>query len=68
MAAHSIWTGSISFGLVSIPVSLRTAVEDHDLKFSLLDKHDHAPVGYLHVNKKTGKEVKWEDIIKGYEY
>lgn len=68
MAAHSVWSGSISFGLVSIPVSLRAAVEDHDLKFSMLDKHDNAPVGYLHVNKKTHKEVKWEDIVKGYEY
>ena len=68
MAAHSIWTGSISFGLVSIPVSLQSAVEDHDLKFTMLDKHDNAQVGYLHINKKTKKEVKWEDIVKGYEY
>jgi DNA end-binding protein Ku len=68
VAAHSIWTGSISFGLVSIPVSLRTAVEEHDLKFTMLDKHDNAQVGYLHINKKTKKEVKWEDIVKGYEY
>ncbi|HRI50560.1 MAG TPA: Ku protein, partial [Pseudomonadota bacterium] len=68
MAAHSVWTGSISFGLVSIPVSLRTAVEDHDLKFTMLDKHDNAQVGYLHINKKTKKEVKWEDIVKGYEH
>lgn len=68
MAAHSVWTGSISFGLVSIPVSLRTAVVDHDLKFTMLDKHDNAQVGYLHINKKTKKEVKWEDIVKGYEH
>ena len=68
MAAHSIWTGSISFGLVTIPVSLRTAVEDHDLSFSLLDSHDLAPVGYKHVNKRTGKEVAWKDVVKGYEY
>ena len=68
MAAHSIWTGSISFGLVTIPVSLRSAVEDHDLSFSLLDSHDLAPVGYKHVNKRTRKEVVWKDIVKGYEY
>lgn len=68
MAGHSIWTGSISFGLVTIPVSLRTAVEEHDLKFTMLDKDDHSPIGYLHVNKKTGKEVEWADIVKGYEY
>jgi DNA end-binding protein Ku len=68
MAGHSIWTGSISFGLVTIPVSLRTAVEEHDLKFTMLDKDGLSPVGYLHVNKKTGKEVEWADIVKGYEY
>ena len=68
MAAHSIWTGSISFGLVTIPVSLRTAVEEHDLKFTMLDKRDHAPIGYQHINKKTRHDVKWEDIVKGYEY
>lgn len=68
MAAHSVWTGSISFGLVSIPVSLRTAVEEHDLKFTMLDKHDNGQVGYLHINKKTKKEVKWADIVKGYEH
>lgn len=67
-SSRSLWTGSISFGLVTIPVSLRTAVEDHDLKFSMLDKDDLSPVGYLHVNKRTGKEVAWQDITKGYEY
>jgi DNA end-binding protein Ku len=68
MASHSIWTGSISFGLVTIPVSMRTAVEDRDLKFSMLDKDDLSPVGYQHVNKRTGKEVEWKDIVKGYQY
>ena len=68
MASHSIWSGSISFGLVTIPVSLRTAVEDRDLKFSMLDKDDLSPVGYQHVNKRTGKEVEWKDIVKGYQY
>jgi DNA end-binding protein Ku len=68
MAAHGVWKGSISFGLVTIPVSLHTAVEEHDLKFTMVDKHDLAPVGYKHVNKKTGKEVKWQDIVKGYEF
>lgn len=68
MASHSIWSGSISFGLVTIQVSLRTAVEDRDLKFSMLDKDDLSPVGYQHVNKRTGKEVAWKDIVKGYQY
>jgi DNA end-binding protein Ku len=68
MAAHAIWTGSISFGLVTIPVALRSATQEHDLKFSMLDKHDLAPIGYKHINKKSGKEVVWADIVKGYEY
>jgi len=68
MAAHSIWSGSISFGLVTIPVSLRTAAEDHDLKFSMLDKSDLSPVGYQHINKRTAKKVTWANIVKGYQY
>lgn len=68
MAAHSIWSGSISFGLVTIPVSLRTAAEDHDLKFSMLDKADLSPIGYQHINKKTAKKVSWANIVKGYQY
>lgn len=68
MAAHSIWQGSIRFGLIGIPISLRTAVENHDLKFSPLDEHGQAPVGYRHDHNKIGKELKWEDIVKGDEY
>ncbi len=68
MAAHSIWNGSISFGLVTIPVSLRSAARDHALKFSLLDKRDLSPVGNLHINKRTRKEVAWKDVVKGYQY
>ncbi len=68
MAAHAIWTGSVSFGLVTIPVSLRSATQEHTLKFSMLDKGDLAPIGYKHINKKSGKEVAWADIVKGYEY
>lgn len=68
MAAHSIWNGSISFGLVTIPVSLRSAAREHALKFSLLDKRDLSPVGNLHINKRTRKEVAWKDVVKGYQY
>lgn len=68
MAAHSIWNGSISFGLVTIPVSLRTAAEEHDLKFSMLDKADLSPIGYQHINKRTEKKVAWTNIVKGYQY
>ena len=65
---RSIWKGAISFGLVNIPVELYPAEEHKEFKFSMLDKRDLSPVGYKRYNKKSGKEVPWEDIIKGYEY
>lgn len=68
MAASLIWKGSISFGLVHIPVGLYSAQQNKQLSFTLLDKRDTAPVGYRHINKNSGKEVSWNDIVKGYEY
>jgi DNA end-binding protein Ku len=67
----SIWTGAISFGLVNIPVRVETAVRSHDLGFKLLapkGKDDYCPVKYERVCKEDGKEVPWDDIVKGYEY
>lgn len=66
--ARSIWKGSITFGLVSIPVELFTAEERKGFKFSMLDKRDFSPVGYKRYSKETGNEVEWSDIVKGYEY
>ena len=63
-----LWKGAISFGLVNIPIELYSAVKQNELDFTLLDRRNHSPVGYQRVNKKTGKEVPWEQIIKGYEY
>lgn len=57
----------MGFGLVQIPVSLHAAEEADELSLTLLDKRDFSPVGYERINKKTGKEVKWEDTVKGYE-
>jgi len=65
--ARPIWKGMISFGLVSVPVSLYPAEQSHQLAFSMLDKRDFSPVGYKRYNKTTGKEVAWKDIVKGYE-
>jgi DNA end-binding protein Ku len=65
--AHAIWKGSISFGLVEIPVGLYSAETGDELKLHMLDKRDHAPVGYNRVNKTTGEPVEWEQIVKGYE-
>jgi DNA end-binding protein Ku len=66
---RSIWTGAISFGLVNIPVKLGSAVESgSDLNFDMLSKKDLAPIRYARIDTKTGKEVAWKDIVKGYEY
>jgi len=64
---RAIWSGSLGFGLVQIPVSLHAAEETDELSLTLLDKRDFSPVGYERINKKTGKEVKWEDTVKGYD-
>lgn len=68
MAARALWKGAISFGLVYIPVEMYTAVQEHDLDLTMLDRRDFSPVGYKRYNKKTGKDVTWDDIVKGYEY
>jgi DNA end-binding protein Ku len=65
---RALWKGAITFGLVNIPVGLHSAVKHNALDFTLLDKRNFAPVGYKRVNKETGREVDWEQIVKGYEY
>ena len=65
---RSIWKGSISFGLVNIPVELYSAVRDHRPRFRLLHAKDEAPVRYERVCQTDGKPVAWEDLVKGYEY
>jgi DNA end-binding protein Ku len=64
---RAIWTGVISFGLVSVPVRMFTATESKELKFHFLDKRDLAPIGYDKVNKETGESVAADDIIRGFE-
>jgi DNA end-binding protein Ku len=63
-----MWKGAISFGLVHIPVELYPATSEHSLDLHMLDRRDFAPIGFKRYNKNTGKEVAWDDIIKGYEY
>jgi len=65
---HALWKGRISFGLVEIPVRLWPAVKTNELSFSLLDRRDFSPVGNKRYNKKTGKEVPWDDVVRGFEY
>jgi len=66
--AASIWKGSISFGLINIPVILRKAEEEKSLSFNLLDERDLSPIKYKKVNAKTGHEVPWPKIVKGHKY
>ena len=64
---RSLWSGSISFGLVNIPIKLYSAVQSSSLDLDMLDKKDHSNIQFKRVNEKTGKEVAWGDIVKGYK-
>jgi DNA end-binding protein Ku len=70
--AAAIWTGSIAFGLINIPVKLVSAVRSHDLSLRMLHRgkndQDLSPIAFTRTSKKTGKEVPWKEIVKGYEY
>jgi DNA end-binding protein Ku len=63
-----IWKGAISFGLVHVPVQLFPATQSDRIGFNLLDKRTIDPIGYRQINKRTGKEVARDDIVRGYEY
>lgn len=65
---HTVWKGSISFGLVNIPVKLHAATENKDVKLRQLHKECHTPISYKKVCEGCQKEVKEEDIVKAYEY
>src|SRR5215213_6913136 len=64
----SIWKGAISFGLVNIPVKLYSAVQDSSLDLDMLDGKDLSNIKFKRVNANTGKEVPYENIVKGYMY
>jgi DNA end-binding protein Ku len=64
---RSIWSGSISFGLVSVPVKMYTATESKELKFHFLHKDDLAPIGYDKIRKDTGEHVDPDEIVRGFE-
>jgi DNA end-binding protein Ku len=63
-----LWKGTITFGLVTIPVSLFPAIRREELKFRLLRASDLSPVDYKRVAEADKREVPWEQIVKGYEY
>lgn len=67
-ASRALWKGAISFGLVHIPVSLHAATSESGVDFDWLDKRSMDPVGYKRVNKRTGREISKDHIVKGIEY
>jgi DNA end-binding protein Ku len=66
--ARPIWTGTLSFGLLNVPVSLMSGERRTDIHFRMLDSRDNSPVRYERVNAETGEEVPWKDIVKAFEY
>lgn len=66
--ARPIWSGSLSFGLLNIPVSLMSGERRTDLSFRMLDSRDKKPIRFERVNADTGEEVPWKDIVKAFEY
>ena len=64
---RAIWSGAIGFGLVNIPVKLYSAVQQSDLSLDMLDRKDHSNIKFQRINASTGKEVAWENIVKGYK-
>lgn len=63
---RSIWTGSISFGLINIPIKMFSAVQESSLDMDMLDASDHSNIKFKRVNEKSGKEVTFSEIVKGY--
>src|SRR4030095_5438516 len=66
--ARPIWNGTISFGLLNVPVQLHSGERSVDLHFRMLDSRDNVPVRYERINSETGEEVPWKEVVKGFEY
>ncbi|WP_413974826.1 Ku protein [Stenotrophomonas acidaminiphila] len=66
--ARPIWTGTLSFGLLNVPVSLMSGERRVDISFRMLDSRDRKPIRFERVNAETGEEVPWKDIVKAFEY
>jgi len=63
---RAIWSGAIGFGLVNIPIKLFSATQGSELDLDMLDKKDHSNIKFQRVNAESGKQVTWENIVKGY--
>ena len=68
MAARPIWNGTLSFGLLNIPIQLMTGERRNEIHFRMMDARNKAPIKYERVNAETGEEVPWKEIVKAYEY
>lgn len=66
--ARPIWSGTLSFGLLNVPVSLMTGERRVDLHFRMLDARNNKPIRYERVNAESGEEVPWKEIVKAFEY
>ncbi len=66
--ARPVWSGTLSFGLLNIPVSLMSGEKRTDISFRMLDARNKAPIRYERVNAETGEEVPWKEIVKAFEY
>lgn len=66
--ARPIWSGTLSFGLLNIPVQLMSGERRTDLSFRMLDARNNSPIRYERINAETGEEVPWKDVVKAYEY
>ena len=64
---RAIWNGAIGFGLVNIPIKLYSATDSGSLDLDMLDRNDLSNIKFKRINENTGKEVVWEDIVKGYK-
>ncbi len=64
---RTIWTGAIGFSLVNIPVKLYRATQSSNINLDMLDKEDFSNIRFMRVNEKSGKEVTWGNIVKGYK-
>lgn len=65
---RALWTGTLSFGLINIPIRLYSATMDHGLNFDMLHKKDLSPIRYARICKSDGKEIPYQDVVKGYQY
>ena len=66
--ARPIWTGTLSFGLLNVPIKLMPGERKVDLHFRMLDARDKTPIRYERVNAESGEEVPWKEIVKAYEF